>query len=64
MARARPSAAPPPFVIPPRPSTIPAADQIPAMDSGRFVQRGPHATRVTAGGLYTDLYRTLTGPTA
>ena len=45
-------------------STITAADQILVMDSGRIVQRGTHATLVTAGGLYTDLYRTLTGPTA
>ncbi len=52
------------IVIAHRLSTITAADQILVMDSGRIVQRGTHATLVTAGGLYTDLYRTLTGPTA
>ena len=52
------------IVIAHRLSTITAADQILVMDSGRIVQRGTHDTLVTAGGLYTDLYRTLTGPTA
>lgn len=49
------------IVIAHRLSTITAADQILVMEDGRIVQRGTHASLVGAGGLYTDLYRTLLG---
>ncbi|MFN8049992.1 MAG: ABC transporter ATP-binding protein [Acidimicrobiales bacterium] len=52
------------IVIAHRLSTITAADQILVMEQGRIVQRGTHATLVTSGGLYTELYRTLLGANA
>jgi ATP-binding cassette subfamily B protein len=48
------------IVIAHRLSTITAADQILVVDDGRIVERGRHADLLTAGGLYADLYRTLT----
>jgi ATP-binding cassette, subfamily B, bacterial len=48
------------IVIAHRLSTIVAADQILVVDDGRIVERGRHAELVEAGGLYADLYRTLT----
>ncbi|MEO9324041.1 ABC transporter ATP-binding protein [Nocardioides sp. C4-1] len=45
------------FVIAHRLSTIRDADLIVVMDAGRVVEQGTHATLVSAGGLYTGLYR-------
>jgi ATP-binding cassette subfamily B protein len=47
------------LVIAHRLSTINQADEILVLDGGRIVERGRHADLVDAGGLYTDLYRTL-----
>lgn len=46
-------------VIAHRLSTITAADCILVLDEGRIVQRGTHEQLMSAGGLYSDLYRTL-----
>jgi ATP-binding cassette subfamily B protein len=46
------------LVIAHRLSTIRSADQILVMDGGQIVERGTHASLVTAGGLYAELYRT------
>jgi ATP-binding cassette, subfamily B, bacterial len=48
------------IVIAHRLSTITAADQILVVDDGRIVERGRHADLLANGGLYADLYRTLT----
>jgi ATP-binding cassette subfamily B protein len=47
------------LVIAHRLSTIRAADQILVIDDGRIVERGTHETLDAAGGLYSELYRTL-----
>jgi ATP-binding cassette, subfamily B, bacterial len=47
------------LVIAHRLSTIAAADQILVVDEGRIAQRGSHDELMEAGGLYSDLYRTL-----
>jgi ATP-binding cassette, subfamily B, bacterial len=46
------------LVIAHRLSTVRDADQILVIDEGRVVQRGTHASLLTAGGLYASLYRT------
>jgi ATP-binding cassette subfamily B protein len=46
------------LVIAHRLSTVRNADQILVIDDGRIVQRGTHASLLTEGGLYADLYRT------
>ncbi len=46
------------LVIAHRLSTVRQADQILVVDDGRIVQRGTHASLLTEGGLYADLYRT------
>ncbi|WP_228522090.1 ABC transporter ATP-binding protein [Nocardioides islandensis] len=46
------------LVIAHRLSTVRQADQILVVDDGRIVQRGTHASMLTEGGLYADLYRT------
>ncbi len=46
------------LVIAHRLSTIRDADQILVLDQGRIVERGRHDDLVTAGGLYSELYRT------
>lgn len=46
------------LVIAHRLSTVRHADQILVIDGGRVVQRGTHATLLSEGGLYADLYRT------
>src|ERR1044072_7089753 len=46
------------LVIAHRLSTVPAADQILALDDGQIVERGRHSELVAAGGLYAELYRT------
>ncbi len=47
------------LVIAHRLSTITSADQILVMDEGRIVERGHHEELLAAGGLYSELYRTL-----
>jgi ATP-binding cassette subfamily B protein len=47
------------IVIAHRLSTVRSADEILVMDEGRIVERGTHDSLVAAGGLYSDLYRTL-----
>jgi ATP-binding cassette subfamily B protein len=47
------------LVIAHRLSTITTADQILVLDEGRIVERGTHDHLLAAGGLYSDLYRTL-----
>jgi len=47
------------LVIAHRLSTITSADQILVMDEGRIVERGHHDELLAAGGLYSELYRTL-----
>ena len=47
------------LVIAHRLSTITAADVILVLDEGRIVERGTHASLLAAGGLYSELYRTL-----
>jgi ATP-binding cassette subfamily B protein len=37
-------------------STAEAADEVLVFDQGRIVERGPHATLVSAGGVYTHLH--------
>jgi ABC-type multidrug transport system fused ATPase/permease subunit len=46
------------IVIAHRLSTIRAADEILVVDDGRIVERGDHATLLTANGRYAELYRT------
>ena len=46
------------IVIAHRLSTIQAADQILVLDDGRIVAKGTHASLITEGGLYADLYQT------
>lgn len=45
------------FVIAHRLSTVRNADLILVMDGGRIIERGRHEDLMTAGGLYTELYR-------
>ncbi|MEU4564072.1 ABC transporter ATP-binding protein [Actinoplanes sp. NPDC023936] len=45
-------------VIAHRLSTIRDADEILVLDHGRIVERGRHTELMTAGGLYSELYRT------
>lgn len=52
------------LVIAHRLSTIRDADVICVVDAGRIVERGAHDELLTAGGLYADLYRTLSGSTS
>jgi ATP-binding cassette subfamily B protein len=47
------------LVIAHRLSTITDADVILVVDEGRIVQRGTHHELMDAGGLYSELYRTL-----
>ena len=49
------------LVIAHRLSTITNADQILVLDDGRIVQRGTHDELIAAGGLSSELYRTLVG---
>jgi ATP-binding cassette subfamily B protein len=52
------------IVIAHRLSTIVAADRILVLEAGRIVEQGRHEELLSAGGLYTDLYRTqLSHPT-
>ena len=44
-------------VIAHRLSTIRNADMILVIDSGRVAERGTHASLLSSGGLYADLYR-------
>ena len=46
------------LVIAHRLSTVRHADAIVVLDQGRVVERGTHRDLVTAGGLYSELYRT------
>jgi ATP-binding cassette subfamily B protein len=46
------------LVIAHRLSTVRNADQILVVDGGRIGQRGTHASLLSEGGLYADLYRT------
>jgi ATP-binding cassette, subfamily B, bacterial len=48
-------------VIAHRLSTVRAADMICVIDDGRVVERGTHEGLLATGGLYSELYRTLTG---
>jgi ATP-binding cassette, subfamily B, bacterial len=48
-------------VIAHRLSTVRAADMICVIDDGRVVERGTHDGLLATGGLYSELYRTLTG---
>ena len=48
------------LVIAHRLSTIVEADLILVVDQGRLVERGRHTELLAEGGLYADLYRTLT----
>jgi ATP-binding cassette, subfamily B, bacterial len=48
-------------VIAHRLSTVRAADMICVIDEGRVVERGTHDGLLATGGLYSELYRTLTG---
>jgi ATP-binding cassette subfamily B protein len=52
------------LVIAHRLSTIRNADLICVVDAGRIVERGTHGELLAAGGLYADLYRTLSGSTS
>jgi ATP-binding cassette subfamily B protein len=45
------------LVIAHRLSTIREADQILVIDDGRIAERGVHEELLTAGGLYSELYR-------
>jgi ABC-type multidrug transport system fused ATPase/permease subunit len=45
------------FVIAHRLSTIRSADQILVLDRGRLVERGTHASLMSAGGRYAELVR-------
>jgi len=45
------------FVIAHRLSTVQHADQILVMERGSIVERGDHASLLTAGGLYASLCR-------
>ena len=49
------------IVIAHRLSTIRSADVICVIDDGQIVERGRHDELIARGGLYADLYRTLTG---
>lgn len=49
------------LVIAHRLSTITEADQILVVDRGRLVEQGVHQELLAAGGLYSELYRTLIG---
>ncbi len=44
------------FVVAHRLSTIRKADQVLVLDHGRIVERGTHATLVSAGGIYAKLH--------
>jgi ATP-binding cassette subfamily B protein len=46
------------LVIAHRLSTVQNADQILVIDAGKVVERGTHTELITAGGLYSELYRT------
>ncbi len=46
------------IVIAHRLSTIQAADQILVLDAGEIVARGTHASLISEGGLYAELYQT------
>jgi ATP-binding cassette, subfamily B, bacterial len=49
------------IVIAHRLSTVRNADVICVLENGRIVQRGTHDALLASGGLYSELYRTLTG---
>jgi ATP-binding cassette subfamily B protein len=51
------------IVIAHRLSTVRDADLICVLENGRIVQRGTHDELLAEGGLYSDLYRTLTRDT-
>ncbi len=45
------------IIVSHRISTVREADQILVLESGRIAERGTHASLVSAGGLYAELYR-------
>jgi ATP-binding cassette subfamily B protein len=46
------------IVIAHRLSTVRDADQVLVLEAGQIAERGTHESLVSAGGLYSELYRT------